>query len=108
MANPYLTDELAEATKSHKLAMAEMERAAQTQGDKGVRAVQIWGGDILPLLSPEEALEAGGVVQANAKAMWVRAKAHEARSLDATAAAMGVTRKALLDELAAIDPTSFA
>lgn len=106
MPNPYLTDEIGTLTSSHKQAMDNMVRAAQSQGDAGIRAVQLWQ-QFVALLNPAEATEAGLDVQSRAQAMWATAKVHEAAGLDALALSLGTTRQALLDELATVPPTSF-
>lgn len=107
MPNPYLTDEISQLTNSHKQAMDNMVRAAQTQGDAGVRAVQLWQ-QFIALLTPEEATEAGMVVYARALTLWQTAKVHEAAGLDALALSLGTTRQALLDELANVPATDFS
>jgi predicted Zn-dependent protease len=104
MPNPYLTDEVAELTRSHKQAMQQMKQAATTQGDAGVRAVDLWQ-QIVALISSEEATEAGMEVYRRASEMWATSKVEEAKGLDALALSLGVTRKDLLDELAALPPT---
>lgn len=107
MPNPYLTDEISQLTQSHKQAMENMVRAAQTQGDAGVRAVQLWQ-QFVALLSAEEATEAGQVVYTRALSMWATSKVHEAAGLDALAMSLGTTRQALLDELANVPATDFS
>jgi hypothetical protein len=106
MPNPYLTHEIAQLTQSHGLSLDAMERAAKEQGDQGIRCVQLFT-QLAAMLSTEERTEAGTIVYTRSLAAWNESKVHEAAGLDATAAALGTTRAALLAELAAVPATNF-
>lgn len=104
MPNPYLADEIAELTRSHKQAMERMHSTSREGGEQAVRAVQLWQ-TFLTKVSTEEATEAGMLVYAAALERWASAKTWEVQALDALALSLGTTREALLDELAALPPT---
>lgn len=106
MPNVYLTNEIAELTRSHTLSMDAMKRAAREQGEQGIRSVQLFT-TLASMLTTEERTEAGQIVYARSLAAWNESKVHEAAGLDATAAALGTTREALLAELAAVAATNF-
>lgn len=105
MVKPHNLKAFQEADNSHRLAMERMAQAAKEQGEQGIRAVQIFQTMAATLLESGEVQEYGLDVQSRTSAAWDIAKTYEAQSLDATAAAMGVTRQNLLDQLAAIAPT---
>jgi len=104
MPNPYLTDEIAEATRSHKQSMTAMQQATRQAGEQGVRAVSLWQG-IVAQLSQEEAIAAGLIVQQRATEMWEESKVSQTQAMDALALPLGTTRQALLDELKAMPET---
>jgi hypothetical protein len=106
MPNAYLTNEIAELTRSHTLSMDAMKRAAKEQGDQGIRSVQLFT-QLAAMLTNEERTEAGTIVYTRSLAAWNESKVHEAAGLDATAAALGTTRQDLLDQLAAVPATNF-
>lgn len=108
MVKPHNLKAFQEADTSHRLAMDRMKQAAKEQGEQGIRSVQIYVTMATGLLEAAEVSEYSADVQARAETAWAQAKTWEAQSLDATAAAMGVTRQDLLDELAALPPTSFS
>jgi hypothetical protein len=105
MVKPYNQKAFLEADNSHRAAMERMAAASKEQGDQGIRAIQIYQTLATTLLEPDEVTEYALDVQSRATAAWEIAKAYEVQSLDATAAAMGVTRQALLDQMAAVPPT---
>lgn len=105
MVKPQNLKAFQEADNSHRIAMDRMAQAAKEQGEQGERAVQLFQTLAGGLLEPDEVMDYGLDVQSRAQAAWEVSKVHEAKSLDATAAAMGVTRQNLLDQLAAIAPT---
>jgi uroporphyrinogen-III decarboxylase len=105
MVKPHNLKEFQEADSSHRLASERMLQAAKEQGEQGVRAVQIFQTLAGGLLEPDEVMEYALDVQSRANAAWDIAKAYEVQSLDATAAAMGVTRQSLLDQMASAPPT---
>lgn len=108
MVKPHNLKDFQETDNSHRLAMERMKQSAQQQGEQGVRAIQLYTLLATSLLEPEEVAEYSANVQLRSEAAWAEAKLWEAKSLDATALAMGVTRQDLLDELANIPPTNFS
>lgn len=84
--------------------MEQMHSAAKLQGDLGIRSVQVFQA-IAELTEGAEIVEYGLDVQLRATEAWEEAITWEVQSLDATALAMGVTRQALLDQMAAIPQT---
>jgi hypothetical protein len=105
MVKPHNLKAFQETDNSHRLAMDRMKAAAKDQGDQGIRAIQLYTTLATSLLEPAEVAEYAADVQARAETSWAEAKLWEAQSLDATAAAMGVTRADLLAELAAVPST---
>lgn len=104
MVKPHNLKAFQEADNSHRQAMDQMHNAAKLQGDLGIRSVQVFQA-IAALLEGSEVVDYGLDVQSRATAAWGEAIAWEVQSLDATALAMGVTRQALLDQMAAVPPT---
>jgi len=104
MPNPYLTDEISEATRSHKQAMTAMQQASRQAGEQGMRAVSLWQ-TIVSQLSQEEAQAAGVIVMQRAKDMWADALTYQAQAMDALALSTGVTRDDLLNEIKAMPDT---
>jgi hypothetical protein len=92
------------ADASHRQSMEQMANASKNQGEAAVRAISLWP-KIQSLLEPNEVERFGLNIQARATTAWATAKIYQAQSLDAAALAMGTTRQALLDELAALPPT---
>lgn len=105
MVKPYNQKAFLEADNSHRQSMDRMASAAKEQGDQGIRSVSLFQTMATSLLEPEEVQDYGLDVMSRATAAWNVSKQYEAQSLDATAAAMGVTRQDLLDELALIPST---
>lgn len=105
MVKPHNLKTFQETDNSHRLAMERMKSAAKEQSDQGLRAIQLYTTLATSLLEPAEVAEYAADVQARSEAAWAEAKVWEAQSLDATAAAMGVTRADLLADLAAVPAT---
>lgn len=95
------------ARQSHDMAIGRVQRAVVTLGQESYRAVQVWNQNVLPLLDETTGPEAGAQVQAQSIAAWQESAPMLAVALDAVAAASGVTRQSLLDELAQIAATDF-
>ena len=104
MPNPYLTDEIADLTRSHKQAMDTMHSTSRQGGEQAVRAISLWQ-QLVSQLSAEDAQAAGLIVMQRAADRWEEAKPWEVQALDALALSQGKTRQALLDELAAMPET---
>jgi hypothetical protein len=104
MVKPHNFRAFQEADNSHRQCMDQMHSAAKVQGDLGIRSVQVFQ-TIAELTEDDEIVGYGLDVQTRATSAWGEAIVWEVQSLDATALAMGVTRQALLDQMAAIPPT---
>lgn len=107
MVKPHNLKAFQEADNSHRQCMDQMHTAAKLQGELGIRSVQVFQ-IIAGLTESTEIVDYGLDVQSCASSAWAQAILWKLQSLDATALAMGVTRQDLLDEMAAIPPTSFS
>lgn len=106
MADFYTAKQLVEIMDSHKRALDGSSAAVQNLADLGERAVQLWA-QAEALVEADEAAAATTKKQTDVFARWDTARPLLSKALDALAHGAGVTRQAILDQLAAEPATDF-
>jgi hypothetical protein len=106
MPNPYLTHRVSNLTQQHEQTIQAMVNGAIAQGNYGRQSVGVWM-QLVALMSQDERAAAGALVQTASQEAWDQSKVGLVTAIDATAAALGVTRADLLTQLGSLPATNF-
>jgi hypothetical protein len=107
MADFYAAKQLSDIMASHQQAVAGVEGAAKQMGDLTRRSVQLWA-MAASLVDESERASAGQRFAADAAARWETNRTNLVTAIDGLALSTGLTRKDILDSLAAAPETVFA